>query len=235
MDYIHLLILKLLLKMILRTIRDQNAVNGLPLYKLLTDYASISIATAYRKIADLITWGYITRVNKNHYLITTKGLIAMALLCVNKIVNDDETCQDTMLLLKHEWDLDEFGDESIKAYLKLLTIKITSDGLDPLQTLPGLGFPKSVLLLIPSNLHHMNNKTMLDILIEELGNFNRELIVKAQGIIAKALMLLLPTTTLEDGCKAVTVSNRIIAMKCRVKGYTLDTKCPMLIKLNDNK
>ncbi|WP_252900912.1 hypothetical protein [Vulcanisaeta sp. JCM 14467] len=225
-----MLILKLLLKMILRTIRDQNAVNGSSLYKLLTYYTNISIATAYRKITDLITWGYIARVNKNHYLITAKGLIAMALLCINKAVNDDETCQDTILLLKHEWDLDEFDNESIRAYLKLLTTKVSSYGLDPLQVLPSLGFPKSVLLLVPSNLHHMNSRTMLDLMIEELGNPNEGLVMKAQGIIAKALMLLLPTTTLEDGCRAVTISGRVIAIKCRAKGYTLDSRCPIFTR-----
>ena len=232
MDVIHLLILKLLLKMTLRMVRNQSAVNELSLYKLLTGYADVSIATIYRKITDLITWGYIVRVNKNHYLITTKGLVTMSLLCVNKNINDDEICHDTILLLKHEWNLDEFSDENIKAYLKLLTIRTLSEGLDPIQVLPSLNFPRSVLLLLPNNFHYMNSKTMLELLIEEVGN--RELIMMAQGIIAKALMSLLPITTLNDGCRAVTVSDKVIALKCRVRGYTLDSRCPMLMKLKMN-
>ncbi len=57
MDVIHLLILKLLLKMTLKIVREQNAAGGLSLYKLLINYANISIATIYRKITDLMMWG----------------------------------------------------------------------------------------------------------------------------------------------------------------------------------
>ncbi len=173
------------------------------------------------------------RVNKNHYLITTKGLIIMALSCISGLINDDEVCQDATLLLKHEWNLDEFDDESIKAYLKLLMTKVSKYGLDPLQVLPSLNFSKSVLFLIPDNIYYVNSKSMLDLMIEELGD--KELVMKAQGIIAKALMLLLPSTTLDDGCRAITISGKVIALKCRVKGYTLDSKCPVLIKLTNNK
>ncbi|ADN50770.1 HTH domain-containing protein [Vulcanisaeta distributa] len=229
-DIVHLLILKMILKVIMRAIRDQGAVNGSSLYKLIVDYTGMSVATVYRKIADLMSWGYIIRADKNHYIVTTKGLIALELLCVGGFINDHDLCQDVTFMVGHEWDLDEFGNECINAYFKLLMIKASKDGLDPLHVLPSLGFPKSVLLLIPNDFHNVNRKSILDLLIEELGN--EELVMKAQGIIAKALMMLLPTTTLNDGCKAVTVSNRVIALKCKVRGYTLDSRCPFLVKIN---
>lgn len=99
MDIIHLLILKVLLKIILRLTRDQNVANEMSLYKLIAEYADISIATVYRKISELITWGYLVRVNKNNYLITVKGLITLALLCMNGSIKDDEVCQDVVSYL----------------------------------------------------------------------------------------------------------------------------------------
>ncbi|WP_054855671.1 hypothetical protein [Vulcanisaeta sp. JCM 16161] len=203
------------------------------LYKLIAEYADISIATVYRKISELITWGYLVRVNKNNYLITVKGLITLALLCMNGSIKDDEVCQDVVSLLKREWDLEEFNDENVKAYLKLLITKVSKDGLDPLQILPNLSFPRSVLLLFPNDIFHINNKSFMDLLIEDLDN--EELVIKAQGIIAKALMALLPITTLEDGCKAVTISGKVIAVKCRIKGYTINPRCPILMKTTINK
>ncbi len=92
------------------------------------------------------------------------------------------------------------------------------------------------MVLLPDNLKI--GMKPLDLVISETLNTSLESVRKAERVIAKALLELLPTVTLSDGCKAALLIEgadkpivKPVAIKCRINGYTLRLNCPILTSL----
>ncbi len=80
----------------------------------------MSIATAYRKALDLMSLGLMERVSKGHYVITTKGVLLLAMMYLSNgggSINRDvfELAIDK---LREDWDLEEFDRNEVISYLK---------------------------------------------------------------------------------------------------------------------
>ncbi|MGC8544259.1 MAG: hypothetical protein ACP5NQ_09985, partial [Vulcanisaeta sp.] len=90
--------------------------------------------------------------------------------------------------------------------------------------------------LLPEPLNSLgNNKSLINVIAENL-EVPIEKVLKAERVIAKALLEFLPAITLKDGCRVAVLlqgdqSRKItlirVAMKCKVHGYKLGIDCPI--------
>ncbi|WP_243669724.1 hypothetical protein [Vulcanisaeta sp. JCM 16161] len=198
----------------------------------------MSIATAYRKALDLMNLGLIERVSKGHYVITTKGVLLLALMYIgNGISVNRDAFELAIDKLREDWDLEEFDRNEIINYLKLLYKGISKLGLSPLSiNIGSLG--KSVYYILPENISN-GRISLIHSIAEYLGVSENE-VRSAERVIAKALLDYLPSVRLKDGCRAVVTltgdqsikaSPTILAIKCRIKGYSLNSDCPVALSL----
>jgi len=248
-SYTQLLILKLLLNTN-HNYTGQGSI--LRLYMQLNNTGTnISMATFYRRLGELIKERFIGRSARGKYFITSKGLLLiLSLYLLFPFANgaiDEETHRLALMELKRVWGLVEFGDDEVEAYLKLLfLVSKGPDYLDSLGIVSLLGYPKSVLLLLPDRIS--GSKSLMDDIIGHVGYDKEDLVKSAERIIARAIIEYFPGITLPDGCRAVAVSRgndagnmkvRVLAVNCRLMGYTLRPGCPFIrdflnSKLNEN-
>ncbi|WP_143701236.1 hypothetical protein [Vulcanisaeta thermophila] len=225
-----------ILKAIFKMTKHQRPYDINLIMSILGNYGiNISVATLYRALNELINNGFIKRVGKGRYILSTKGLMLIALSCIYQDDSklDDDVCIGALTQLRRTWGLEGFGDDELAAYLKLLKISLEKRGVDSnniLNILSNYDYPESVLLLMPPQLNANNKFSIKDLLIDHLGDPN--LINKAEGIIAKALLNYFPNASLFDGCRAVIINTKYgpkpLAIQCKLKGYILNSNCPFL-------
>ncbi|KUO83879.1 MAG: hypothetical protein AT716_02210 [Vulcanisaeta sp. MG_3] len=151
---------------------------------------------------------------------------------------DKETYRLALMELKKVWNLVEFSDEEVEAYLRLLFLVGKDYGLDYLNTMnivSSLGYPKSVLLLLPDKVG--GARFIMDDIIEHVGHDKEGLVKSAERVIAKAIIEYFPGITLPDGCRAVIMPRgngagnmkiKVLAVNCKLMGYTLRPGCPFM-------
>ena len=233
LDRTHIYILETLIVAMFQLTLMQKGVNTLSL-TYLSKMTGLSIATIYRKMLELMSMGLVEKVGKGQYIVTTRGAFLLSALYLASIIKvDDSAFKYAITKLKEDWGLNEFTDDEVKAYISLLIKGLVRLGRKVYDLCVNhLG--RTVLVLLPDNLK-MGAKP-LDLVISETLNVPLELVRRAERVIAKALLELLPTITLSDGCKAaLTVEEnagkpmmKLVAVKCRINGYTLRLNCPVL-------
>ncbi len=139
--------------------------------------------------------------------------------------------------LREDWDLEEFNRDEVINYLKLLYKGFSKLGLSPLNAnVESLG--RSVHYVLPDGIN--NGRISLIHSIAEYLGVSVDEVRQAERIIAKALLDYLPSVRLRDGCRAVVVltgdqsiraSPTVLAIKCRIKGYSLNSDCPVALSL----
>jgi hypothetical protein len=244
----------LMLRLILYANHNIGQSSILKLYtQLNSDGIGISIATFYRRLNELIKGGFVGRGARGKYFVTNKGLLLiLGLYLLSLFTNgaiDEETYRLALMELKKVWNLVEFSDEEVEAYLRLLFLVGKDYGLDYLNTMnivSSLGYPKSVLLLLPDKVG--GARFIMDDIIEHVGHDKEGLVKSAERVIAKAIIEYFPGITLPDGCRAVIMPRgngagnmkiKVLAVNCKLMGYTLRPGCPFMrdllySKLNGN-
>lgn len=237
LDSYHVLLLQTLLMNLIRGKVKHCVKNSDSLYYISIS-TGMSIATIYRKALDLMNYGLIERVSKGHYVITTKGVLLLAMLYLS---NDSSINREVFELavdkLREDWNLEEFDRNEVINYLKLLHKGLSKLGLSPLHVnINTLG--KSICYILPEGIG--NGRGSLIHLIAEYLEVGMDEVRSAERVIAKALLDYLPSIRLRDGCKAVVLltgeqsigaSPTILAIKCRIRGYSLSGDCPIALSL----
>ncbi|WP_143701257.1 hypothetical protein [Vulcanisaeta thermophila] len=80
----------------------------------------LSMATIYRKALDLIALGLINKVDRGHYIVTTKGAFLLVVFAINGYNIRRDALEASIKRLKEDWGLTELSDEEVINYIKLL-------------------------------------------------------------------------------------------------------------------
>ncbi|WP_446753068.1 hypothetical protein [Vulcanisaeta sp. JCM 16161] len=233
LDSMHMLILETLIISMFQLALMQRGINTLSL-TYLSKTTGLSIATIYRKVLELMSMGLVEKVNRGQYVVTTRGalLLSVAYLTGSIKVND-AAFKYAIIKLKEDWGLEDFNDDEVREYISLLIRGLIRLGRK-IEDFCANSLSRTVLALLPDNLK-IGSKP-LDLVISETLNVPIELVRRAERVIARALLELLPVVTLGDGCKAALLIEEVagkpvlrpVAVKCRVNGYTLRPNCPIL-------
>lgn len=237
LDNYHILILQALLLHLIKG-KVRHCSRNLDSLYYISMSTGMSIATAYRKALDLMNLGLIERVSKGHYVITTKGVLLLAMMYLSNGVSVNRDVFELAIdKLREDWDLEEFNRDEVINYLKLLYKGFSKLGLSPLNAnVESLG--RSVHYVLPDGIN--NGRISLIHSIAEYLGVSVDEVRQAERIIAKALLDYLPSVRLRDGCRAVVVltgdqsiraSPTVLAIKCRIKGYSLNSDCPVALSL----
>ena len=229
LDPVHILILRYLIL----GPRGNHLNSDVSLYKI-SLMENQSIATLYRRALELLNYGLLIRVNRGNYIATTKAYFIILSLYLSKSgLVDDELAMASLRKLKQAWYLEEFNDEEVLNYVKLL-IKGAERRRISLVNVCTDSFSRTVIIILPDKL---KKKPMID----AIGDFinDMQLVKASERVIAKALLEFFPTITLNDGCEAAIaiwgqqnrgIRYRVLALKCRMHGYTLG-ECPVASNL----
>ena len=236
LDNYHILLLQTLLLHLLKG-KVKNCGRNLDSLYYISMSTGMSIATAYRKALDLMSLGLIERVSKGHYVITTKGVLLLALMYLGNGSVNREVFDMAIDKLREDWDLEEFDRNEVINYLKLLYKGLSKQGLSPLSAnINTLG--RSVYYVLPESIGN-GRGSLIHSIAEYLG-VSIDDVRSAERVIAKALLDYLPSIRLRDGCKVVALltgdqsikaSPTILAIKCRMRGYSLNGDCPIALSL----
>jgi hypothetical protein len=197
---------------------------------------NISIATLYRKSLELIDMGLIDKIDKGHYIITTKGALVLTLLYLRGVSGiSNDAFRLAIGKLKEDWDLAEFSDDEIISYISLINKGIAQTKIRPVN-ICAQSLSCTLHYILQRPLHIINNnKSIMNFIAENL-DLPIDKVKVAERVIAKALLEYLPTITLKDGCKVALLlqgdqSRKVtivkVAMKCRIHGYKLGIDCPI--------
>ncbi|MGC8542453.1 MAG: hypothetical protein ACP5NQ_00825 [Vulcanisaeta sp.] len=236
LDNYHILLLQTLLVHLIRGKTKHCARNTDSLYYISIN-TGMSIATAYRKALDLMNLGLVERVNKGHYIITVKGILVLIMMYLDNGSISKEVFELAVDKLREDWDLSEFDRNEVINYLKLLYKGLNKLDLSSIITnIDSLG--KSVYYILPEGINNGRHSIIYSI-AEYLGTTVDE-VRSAERIIAKALIDYLPSIRLSDGCRAIVLLTgdqsvrstlTILAIKCRIRGYSLNSDCPIALSL----
>ena len=236
LDSTHILILEALIISMYQLALMQRGVNTLSL-TYLSRVTGLSIATVYRKVLELLSMGLVEKVGRGQYVVTTRGALLLSVLYLtNAIRVNDAAFKYAVTKLREDWGLGEFTDDEVRAYVSLLIRGLTRLGRK-ISDFCANNLGRTVLALLPDSLR-IGTKS-LDLVISETLNTPLDFVRRAERVIAKALLELLPVVTLSDGCKAALIIEdsagkpviRPVAVKCRVNGYTLRPNCPILMAM----
>ncbi|WP_069807350.1 hypothetical protein [Vulcanisaeta thermophila] len=232
LDTYHIAILQALLWGLHKSLAGNNGKSTRSLYGVSLK-TGFSMATIYRKALELMDMRLIEKADRGNYVITTKGLLLLLLLYLN---GDSRVSSDSFKLalskLKEDWDLGEFNDEEVISFIKVLERAFLKMKV-PIHRVCIKSLNDTVLFIL-SSLENMHDN-MIKVLMESL-ELPMDVVKRAERIIAKAILNQFPSLTLNDGCKVsiIIYSNqpgnamvRILAMKCRLKGYSLSDDCPV--------
>jgi len=197
---------------------------------------NISIATLYRKSLELMDMGLIDKIDKGHYIITTKGALVLTLLYLRGVSGiSNDAFRSAIGKLKEDWDLAEFSDDEVISYINLINKGIAQTKIRP-ANICAQSLNCTLHYILQRPLHIINNnKSIINFIAEDLG-LPIDKVKAAERVIAKALLEYLPTITLRDGCKVALLlqgdqSRKVtivkVAMKCRIHGYKLGIDCPI--------
>ncbi|GGI87152.1 hypothetical protein [Vulcanisaeta souniana] len=203
----------------------------------LSKVTGLSIASIYRKMLELLSMGFVEKVNKGQYVVTARGALLLSVAYLTGAIKINEVAfKYAIMKLKEDWELEDFSDDEVKEYISLLIKGLIRLGRK-IEDFCASNLSRTALVLLPDNLR-IGTKS-LDQVIAETLNVPLELVRKAERVIAKALLELLPVVTLNDGCKAALLIEesagkpvvRPVAIKCRINGYALRLNCPVLTSI----
>jgi hypothetical protein len=180
--------------------------------------------------------GLIDKIDKGHYIITTKGALVLALLYLSGVGGiSDDVFRLAIGKLKEDWDLAEFSDDEVISYINLINKGIAQTKIRP-ANICAQSLNCTLHYILQRPLHIINNnKSIINFIAEDL-DLPIDKVKAAERVIAKALLEYLPTITLRDGCKVALLlqgdqSRKVtivkVAMKCRIHGYKLGIDCPI--------
>ncbi|BDR93095.1 hypothetical protein Vsou_21880 [Vulcanisaeta souniana JCM 11219] len=236
LDSIHILILETLIVSMFQLALMQKGINTLSL-TYLSKVTGLSIASIYRKMLELLSMGFVEKVNKGQYVVTARGALLLSVAYLTGAIKINEVAfKYAIMKLKEDWELEDFSDDEVKEYISLLIKGLIRLGRK-IEDFCASNLSRTALVLLPDNLR-IGTKS-LDQVIAETLNVPLELVRKAERVIAKALLELLPVVTLNDGCKAALLIEesagkpvvRPVAIKCRINGYALRLNCPVLTSI----
>ncbi len=229
LDMVHMIILKYLILGSRSKELNGHYAEGFSLYKI-SMIENVSIATLYRRALELMNHGILTKMSRGNYTITTKGYFTILYLYITRSrLVDNELATASLRRLKQNWGLEEFSDDEVFNYVKLLVKGMERRRLSVLGICVD-SFPRTVFLILPEK---FKKKPVREAISEYIGD--EALVKPAERVIAKAILELFPTVTLKDGCEAAlmiwgrqgdAIRYRTLALRCRIHGYTLG-ECPV--------
>jgi hypothetical protein len=235
LDTYHITILQMLILMYKNHLLSNHGKNTASLYYM-ANTSNISIATLYRKSLELMDMGLIDKIDKGHYIITTKGALVLALLYLSGVGGiSDDVFRLAIGKLKEDWDLAEFSDDEVISYINLINRGVTRTKT-PLVSICAQSLSYTLHYILQEPLSYLNNNKLIMNFIAENLDLPIDKVKVAERVIAKALLEYLPTITLRDGCKVALLlqgdqSRKVTivkaAMKCRIHGYKLGIDCPI--------
>ncbi|MFB6490109.1 MAG: MarR family transcriptional regulator [Thermoproteus sp. AZ2] len=188
----------------------------------------LSIATVYRRSLELAEQGLIARLGKGAYMVTPRGAFYLAMLGVEGRA-PAPVLAAAIKKLKSDWDLAEFEDEEVEAYIRLLMAGLRRLGRTPLDFCAG-EFGRTVQVLLPERFARRN---VIRAIAQHLSVPVEE-VMKAERIIAKAMLEFLPSVKLPDGCKTAVflqgeqdIDVVVAASYCKIQGYRLGLDCAL--------
>ncbi|CCC80722.1 transcriptional regulator [Thermoproteus tenax] len=187
---------------------------------------SLSMATVYRKAAELSRLGLLLKLGRGSYVITPRGSFYLATIALED-GKPEQVLRAAVARLKNDWGLEEFTDEEVEAYVRLVSIGLQKLGRPPLGFCAD-DFGRTVQVLLPPK---FSGYDVVDMIAQHLG-VPTEMVKRAERVIAKAILEFFPSIRLPDGCRSVVIPHGEYGLKltplaayCRASGYTLGLKC----------
>ena len=235
LDTYHITILQMLILMYKNHLLSNHGKNPSSLYYMATA-TNISIATLYRKSLELLDMGLIDKIDRGHYIITTKGALVLAILYLSGIGSiSEDVFRAVIRKLKEDWDLTEFNDDEVIGYVDLIG-RGAALTKTPLINVCARSLARTLYYILKEPLSNVGDGKLILKHIAESLEIPIDKVKRAERVIVKALLEYLPVITLRDGCKVALIlqgdqSRRVsmakIAMKCKIHGYRLGVDCPI--------
>jgi len=168
LDTYHIMILHILMLMYKNHLLFSYNKNTASLYHM-AKTLNISIATLYRKSLELMDMGLIDKIDKGHYIITTKGALVLALLYLSGVGGiSDDVFRLAIGKLKEDWDLAEFSDDEVISYINLINRGVARTKT-PLVSICAQSLSYTLHYILQGPLSYLNNnKLIMNFIAENL-------------------------------------------------------------------